>query len=171
MTTRYEAIQKELSGLRLRQAVATVIPAVSLVALTAYKAGSIRNGPFFILVCLASLTAVSFLLHNIWRILFTAYRQWTDRASQIEDEIVLLQRRIAVVFDRYRPRCKGEHFKTAYKLAGKSVAELEEALAVGMFRERREIFVTAFMRTGVAVRVTASIGSPCYDLRDVLGEF
>ncbi len=29
-----------------------------------------------------------------------------------------------------------------------------------MFRERREIFVTAFMRRGVVVRVTASIGSP-----------
>ena len=29
-----------------------------------------------------------------------------------------------------------------------------------MFRERREVFVTAFMRQGIAVRVTASIGSP-----------
>ncbi|MGH7219210.1 MAG: hypothetical protein ACREI1_02620 [Nitrospiraceae bacterium] len=29
-----------------------------------------------------------------------------------------------------------------------------------MFRERREVFVTAFVRRGVAVRVTASIGSP-----------
>jgi hypothetical protein len=29
-----------------------------------------------------------------------------------------------------------------------------------MYREQREVFVTAFMRRGVAVRVTASIGSP-----------
>ena len=36
---------------------------------------------------------------------------------------------------------------------------LEEALAVGMHREKREVFVTAFMRKGIVVRVTASIGS------------
>jgi hypothetical protein len=45
-------------------------------------------------------------------------------------------------------------------IRGRSVRDLEEALSVGMFRERREVFVTAFMRGGVAVRVTASIGSP-----------
>ncbi len=44
--------------------------------------------------------------------------------------------------------------------AGRLLRELEEALSVGMFRERREVFVTAFMRRGIAVRVTASIGSP-----------
>ena len=57
-------------------------------------------------------------------------------------------------------RQQGEHFKKAYELAGRPLRELEEALSVGMFRERREVFVTAFMRQGIAVRVTASIGSP-----------
>ena len=56
---------------------------------------------------------------------------------------------------------EGEAFKTAYDLAGQTVGgRLEEALAIGMFRERREVLVTAFMRAGAAVRVTASIGSP-----------
>ena len=63
------------------------------------------------------------------------------------------------MFDKYRERRKGEPFKQAYDLTGRSVRDLEEALSIGMYRERREVFVTAFMRRGVAVRVTASIGS------------
>lgn len=144
----------------MRQTMATVIPSISIVALVALKTGPIRSAPALILMGLVALLAVSFLLHYVWRALFTAYRQWTDRATQITAEIAQLRHRVATIFDRYRERRKGQHFKAAYELAGKSVAELEEALAIGMFRERREVFVTAFMRAGVAVRVTASIGSP-----------
>lgn len=72
----------------------------------------------------------------------------------------IVRTRVAAIFDNYRERIKGEAFKRAYALVGKSTAQLEEALAVGMYREHREVFVTAFMRLGVAVRVTASIGSP-----------
>jgi DNA repair protein RadC len=153
-------MQKERTGLRLRQTVATVIPATSMLALGALETGPIKSGPSLILIGLVGLLVVSFLLHHVWRVLFTAYRQWSDRATQITAEIAQLRRRVAATFDRYRERRKGEHFKATYELAGKSVKELEEALAVGMFRERREVFVTAFMRAGVAVRVTASIGSP-----------
>ncbi len=75
-------------------------------------------------------------------------------------EIATLRARVSAIFDKYRERGKGEHFKKAYDLAGKSLRDLEEALSVGMHRERREVFVTVFMRMGVAIRVTASIGSP-----------
>lgn len=78
----------------------------------------------------------------------------------ISAEIAQLRAIIAAIFERYRPRERGEHFKRAYELTGKPIPDLEEALAVGMFRERREIFVTAFIRKGIAVRVTAAIGSP-----------
>lgn len=92
--------------------------------------------------------------------MFRTYRQWSDRSAEIVAEIARLRGRVVASFDKYEARGKGERFKTAYDLSGKSVRELEEALAVGMYRERREVFVTAFMRRGVAVRVTASIGSP-----------
>jgi hypothetical protein len=102
----------------------------------------------------------SLLLHHVWKALFPTYRKWLNRSEEITQEIVRLRARVTAIFDAYRERSKGEAFKKAYGLVGKSAAQLEEALAVGMYRERREVFVTAFMRAGVAVRVTASIGSP-----------
>jgi hypothetical protein len=158
--SRYDIIQKELSRLRLRQFLATLIPATLIVVLVATNSPRTRSEPFLFLIALAALPGVAFLLHHVWRITFAGYREWTDRSRQISAEIVQLRARVVTIFEKYRQRRKGEHFKAAYELSGKSVVELEEALAIGMFRERREVFVTAFMRAGVAVRVTASIGSP-----------
>jgi hypothetical protein len=107
-----------------------------------------------------ALPVISFLIHSLWKAVSPPYRKWATRSAEIAHEIARLRARVATLFDGYRERAKGEAFKKAYGLAGRSVAQLEEALAVGMYRERREVFVTAFMRAGVAVRVTASIGSP-----------
>lgn len=109
---------------------------------------------------IAALFTAPFLLHYLWRDLFATYRHWSDRKIQIKAEIEKLRQRIATIFDKYREREKGERFKAAYDLEGKTVYELEESLSVGMFREHREVFVTAFMKAGRTVRVTASIGSP-----------
>lgn len=98
-------------------------------------------------------------MHHTWNLLLPAYRGWTTRSREITNEIVQLRARVTAIFDGYRERSKGEVFKRADGLAGKSVHKLEEALAVGMYRERREVFVTAFMCAGVDLRVTASIGS------------
>ena len=97
--------------------------------------------------------------HHMWRVIFNGYRKWTERSTHIVEEIAILRRRIDAIFEKYRERQKGGQFKTAYELVGRSLRDLEEALSVGMYRERREVFVTAFMRGGTAVRVTASIGS------------
>jgi hypothetical protein len=157
--SRYDVIQKELTQLRFRQRVATVIPATVLIALVALYTWPRSSAPF-IFLGLTTVPLVSFLLHHVWKATFGTYREWATRSTQIAAEISELRARVATIFDRYRERRRGEHFKKAYNLVGTSVTELEEALAVGMFRERREVFVTAFMRKGVAVRVTASIGSP-----------
>jgi hypothetical protein len=117
-------------------------------------------GRAWLLMGLATLILLPLILHRVWRLTFPVYRAWSDRSSQISAEIADLQRRIATLFDKYRERRKGERFKQAYDLTGRGVRDLEEALAIGMYREQREVFVTAFMRRGVAVRVTASIGSP-----------
>jgi hypothetical protein len=109
---------------------------------------------------LATLVLLPLVLHHLWRFTIPTYRRWANRSSRIRGEIGDLRQRIATVFTGYRERRKGERFKQAYALTGRSVRALEEALSVGMYRERREVFVTAFMRGGVAVRVTASIGSP-----------
>lgn len=155
--SRYETLRAELGRLRMRQAIAVLVPAAAtaLLLIPAAETGGAR-----LLAALGSLIVLPLILHRVWRFTFPTYRAWSDRSSHIRAEIADLQKRIAAVFNKYRERQKGERFKQAYDLMGRSVRELEEALSIGMFRERREVFVTAFMRGGVAVRVTASIGSP-----------
>lgn len=158
--TRYEILHNELSHLRTRQAIALLLPAVAMAAIVAYVGDSSQISATSLLCSLATLALSLPLLHFLWRYMFASYRLWSDRSAQIVAEITRIRRRVEAIFEKYRERGKGEQFKKAYDLAGKSLRELEEALSVGMYRERREVFVTAFMRRGIAVRVTASLGSP-----------
>jgi hypothetical protein len=157
--SRFEALGAERSSLRRRQARATLGPAAVLVAV-AVAIDPPRLTAASVLLSLAGLLVTSCLLHHLWAAFFPSYRRWCTRSAELAAEIAELRRRVAAIFDKYRERQKGERFKAVYGLAGRSLADLEEALSVGMYRERREIFVTAFMRDRVAVRVTASIGSP-----------
>jgi hypothetical protein len=157
--SRFEALQAERSSLRTRRTTATLGPAAVLLAV-AVAIDPPRLTAASVLLSLAGLLVTSCLLHCLWTAVFPGYRRWCTRSAQIAAEIAELRRRVSAIFDKYRARQKGERFKAAYELAGKSLADLEEALSVGMYRERREIFVTAFMRDRIAVRVTASIGSP-----------
>jgi len=131
-------------------------PAVAGAALATVLAGDGAR----LSVGLAALALLPILLHCLGRLVIPAYREQTDRSAAIRAEIAGLRIEIGRVFAKYRARQRGERFKQAYRLTGCTVPALEEALAVGMFRERREVFVTAFMRSGSAVRVTASIGTP-----------
>jgi hypothetical protein len=154
--SRYESLRNELRHLRRQQAMAVMAPAVVGVLIVVMLA----DGGAKLWAGLAALMVLPLVLHWLWRLSFIAYRARTDRSSAIRTEIAGLRKHIALVFDKYRARESGEHFKRVYGLSGRPVRELEEALSVGMFRERREVFVTAFMRNGIAVRVTASIGTP-----------
>ena len=156
--SRLEAAQKELTQLRMRQVKATVIPAICIGAVVVLAVGPAR--PALLRAAVGVVLVLAFALHLAWRRVFPAYRAWSERAAVLTSEVSQLRGRVTAIFAKYRKRRKGERFKTAYQLVGRTVPELEEALAVGMFHERREVFVTAFMRAGVAARVTASIGSP-----------
>jgi hypothetical protein len=131
----------------------TLVTAITL----AFSADDFRTG---LALVLAALLLLPVPLHFLWRSLWPGYRARAARCAAIRRELRQLDQRISAIFAGYRGRQQGEHFKKAYELAGRPLRELEEALSVGMFRERREVFVTAFMRQGIAVRVTASIGSP-----------
>jgi hypothetical protein len=155
--SRYELLQTELGPLTRRQHVAIMLPTVIAAVSLGLSASNYRSG---LGLALAALLLLPLPLHFLWRVLFRAYRNGSDRRTVIRHELRALDRRVAAIFAGYRERQQGEPFKKAYELAGRPVRELEEALSVGMFREQREVFVTAFMRQGIAVRVTASIGSP-----------
>ena len=158
--TRFETLQSELVRLRMRLTVATVVPAALMAVVVAVVVTGAEVTLASIGLGLAIIFTMPLILHRAWRALFGTYRSWSDREIQIKAEIAGLRERVSTIFSKYRERAKGQRFKAAYDLTGKTIKELEESLAVGMFRERREVFVTAFVRAGVAVRVTASIGSP-----------
>jgi hypothetical protein len=155
--SRYDDLRLELAALRRRQALA-ILPPAAVTALVATV--SADNAYTAVVIGLVTLMLLPLTLHGLGRLVVPRYRTLSDRASKTSADMTLLGRRVDDIFEGYRERRKGEQFKQAYDLAGRPLRDLEEALSVGMFRERREVFVTAFMRDGVAVRVTASIGSP-----------
>ncbi len=155
--TRYEALRAEQRDLRERRTAVLALPA--LAAITAILIAGFAFLPALGLA-LGAVFAVPFALDRLLRAVWPAYRGWAARAAEITRDIATARSHVASVFGRYRERKRGEPFKSAYELAGRDTRALEEALAVGMHREGREVFVTAFMREGRALRVTASIGSP-----------
>ena len=155
--SRYEVIRKELATLNSRRACVLLAPAIGVAWLFVPSVETLGTKW---LVALLIFGCVPILMHAILSRTVPPYRRWSVRSSLVRAEIADLRSVVTAIFAKYRGRVKGEHFKRAYDLRGRSVRDLEEALSVGMFRERREVFVTAFMRRGVSVRVTASIGSP-----------
>jgi hypothetical protein len=158
--SRFEVVDSERRALRQRQAVAVLVPAFLVMGTVVAVSARSRLTLPVLAIGLAMLPVLALVFHLIGVALVPAYRAGSERAGQLAKECASLRRHVATTFDGYGKRRKGEQFKTAYALAGKSMLEFEEALSIGMFRERREVFVTAFMRRGVVVRVTASIGSP-----------
>ena len=114
----------------MRQAASAIVPAILLVVPLAGEAVSVRPLALLLGVIAAAIPAASFLFHHAWKAIFPAYRNWATRSGQNEQEIVRLRARITGIFASYRERSKGEEFKKAYALVGKSVTQLEEALAV-----------------------------------------
>jgi hypothetical protein len=99
------------------------------------------------------------LLHFWYQWAVPRYQMSVAEAQEFRIEIANLQQKFLAVQSRYSRRRKGQQFKNAYDLCGKRLSSLEESLGVGMRLEKKEVFVTAFMKEGVAVRVTAAIGS------------
>jgi len=155
----FDILHAELVQLRTRQAIAVMVPAVAVAGAVVYATSSSLTFVTSFFTGLVALVISPVFFHHAWRAIFDSYRKWSERSTHIVEEITVLRRRIDAIFEKYRERQKGGRFKTAYELVGRSLRDLEESLSVGMYRERREVFVTAFMRAGMAVRVTASIGS------------
>lgn len=152
----YERLSAEAQSLRRQQT--RLLAAVTLPVVVAAYGLADRAAPGLLYASLAMLITPA-IAHGLLRRVSRRYQAACQRASVVRARVKRLERALAARFDAFRPRRRGESFKKAYGLAGRDVASLEEALAVGMHREGREVFVTAFMRAGVVVRATASIGS------------
>jgi len=158
--SRYELLHVELNKIRAKQFLSSLAPALIIGILVGSAVRNTYTVGISIAISVITILVSAILSHYLWHALSVWYANLCDRAKIITSEIHDIRRQVDSVFSKYRERRKGEQFKKAYHLSGQTLYELEEALSVGMYRERREIFVTAFMRKGVTVRVTAAIGSP-----------
>ena len=109
---------------------------------------------FFIIGLVAS-----FVCHLIRIAISSAYRSERAEIRRIGKKMQEMKAQVDLIYRGYPVRAKGGQFKKAYNLTGKNVKDIERTLAVAMFKEEKEVFVTAFVRRGIAVRVTAAIGS------------
>lgn len=157
--TRYDNLRCSFSKIRRLQYTATLLPSGIAGALVASITLQYSDAFGAFLVSGFAIAALPILLHHLWVSVFRRYDELTSEARRIKEELRSLKQSVDSIYNRYPRRQKGEQFKKAYALSGKTIADLEETLAVGMYFEVKEVFVTAFVVDGTAVRVTASIGS------------
>ncbi|MEX2173295.1 MAG: hypothetical protein WD872_02970 [Pirellulaceae bacterium] len=157
--TQYEVTRDSLQRIVVIHLVSLAAPALAL-SLAVWIAIPWEQTPERLLSGVLVLFAAPLPLHFLWHFAFAAYRNRATEIARLRGRVRTLRENVERIYAAYPTRTKGAQFKVAFDLQGKSLAELEERLAVGMHREGKEVFVTAFMRRGVAVRVTAAIGSP-----------
>lgn len=158
--SRYEIIKKELKTLRVRQFVSCLGPSVCVGTILGLLMNERWQVAYILSTFVFTTIVTCIIFHFLLQHIAPAYARWSVRIRQIITEMEQIKVKIAQIFSNYPERPKGQQFKIAYKLANKQLQQMEETLAVGMYREQREVFVTAFMANQIAVRVTASIGSP-----------
>lgn len=155
--TRLETLHQELEEIDRRSSRSSLrLFLLVYLSLLTLVLSQVIGWAIYLVVCIALAPVVSWIFNNAWE----PQKKRNKRRSEVLTEVSSLRGKIVNVFSKYASRKKGETFKKAYSLQGRSQKDLEEALAVGMFQEKREVFIAAFMRDGIAVRITASIGSP-----------
>jgi hypothetical protein len=155
--TRLESLHQELEEID-RKSSGTTLRLFLLIyfCLLTLVLSQVIDWGLYLFTCVVLTPIIIWIWNNAWE----PQQKRNERRSRICVEISNLRAKIVTMYHKYEIRKKGETFKKAYSLQGRNQKELEEALAIGMFHEKREVFVTAFMRDGIAVRITASIGSP-----------
>lgn len=157
--SRYDIIRKRLNTLQQFNLFITFTPTFIIIILGAKWSWGSYSHFLVLLLSFVGLFTIPLAFQFILKQLFPPYKNLLNELHEIHSEVSSLRRSVDAIYEKYRLRSKGEQFKRAYELVGKRVQNFEENLAVGMSREQKEVFVTAFLRAEEVVRVTASIGS------------
>lgn len=155
----YDELKKrsdKLNGKRFR---ATLFPSLLTVIAAAFFAWKNYSHAIVLFLSLLGCFLVPFLFHFFWKAILPNYRSLLGDIEKVNLEISKLSKSVQLIYEKYPSRQRGQQFKKACDLTGLGVEEFEKTLAVGMKREKKEVFVTAFVRNQKVVRVTASIGS------------
>lgn len=157
--SRYDIIKRRYDKINRIKMFLTGVPSAIIIGLAIKLARGKISIFWTIPVCIFALYSVPSIFHNILKTVSPHYKALVNELRVIKSEIKSLRDAVNKIYIKYRLRNRGEQFKQAYDLTGKQIDECEERLAVGMNRERKEIWVTCFIRNAEVVRVTAAIGS------------
>jgi hypothetical protein len=104
-------------------------------------------------------------------ICFASYASQRQKEFDFQAEMEALKNKMALIMQSVKRRQKYQQFKTAYSLKGNNIKEFEHILAIAMHYEIKEVWVTAFCKNNIVLKVTATIGSarrcgPSDDIRN-----
>ena len=133
-----------------------------------------------IVTCMVSLTDDTFIEWLIMLVFWYAIYHWAISkvmigggfsTSESGEEIsaVTVNALMQKHYSRFRIYDSGIPFHKQYQLVGLSLDEFETTIAAGMWFCGREVFVAAFIRDGVVVRVTTNVGElySCWPDEDI----
>lgn len=157
--TKYEHLVPERTSLRW-----TVVPPPLLIAaLAGAGAYQFTHATALRFVSVAALVVFSVVAYHFGKKVLVVVWPWYCKKHRallnINTEIGRLSRRVAEFYESVPKRSFRSLFKKHYDLTGKTLQEFERFLAIGMRHERREVWVAAFCRGELVLRVTATIGS------------
>jgi DNA repair protein RadC len=156
----YDELSVRLTEVSRIRFLYTSVPVFLAIAMLAYIfPWAHSSGSGVGVICMSILLGPA-LLRSLLEIFSQRYRRFSRTYSELKATTRGLSEQVQKIYDAHPPRRKGKQFKTAYALNGRDLADFERAMAIGMKFEAKEVFVTAFLRQGKVVRVTASIGSP-----------
>ena len=117
-----------------------------------------------------STVTLSILSHFILSVVSEKYSYLVTRLRELDRKRADIRKRIESLIAKYPCRNYGERFKTAFDLSGKDLRTFEQAIAMGMLKEAKEVWITAFLKKGKVVKVNATIGwgSGCKPSENVL---
>jgi hypothetical protein len=122
-----------------------------------------------LLVLVAGTLGSAACSHALLKAVSVSYAARVTRIHEIDRTRNAIAGKVAAEHSLLPSRKKGQLFKTAYALSGRNINDFERVLGTAMLQERREVWVTAFVRNGVVQKVNAAIGweSGCRPAEDV----
>lgn len=82
-----------------------------------------------------------------------------DQIKAIRKEIKGFEQKMLCIYEAFPRRTKGARFKNFHELKSSTVDQIEELLPKAMYNEHREVSVTLFIKTNIAIRAAANLGN------------
>ena len=159
MPSRFDELRDSSHAISWRLWKYRIVPVLVVVVGSVFLGESLGGGVVALVGFFVAAFAARTIVDAILKAVSVRFTSLCSTLSQIETEIARLRKAMQRLMAAHPTRRKHDQFKVTFNIKGRTISDLEKVLAIGMHKERKEVYVTAFIRDGVAVRVTAAIGS------------